>query len=454
MRPVACGVLASVRNDREAGQATGEYVALLMVVAIVLSGAAVLATGGGPPLRRWVLSALRAGVCRVGGHDCGTAGSSPWVPLGACVVAERERRAGGAIVVDSGRLGAGVAWTRVHRADGEVDVTLEGSVEAGVEAGLGAHGGLDLGPVHLHGGIDAGGSLGGRGRGVGTWRFASDREADHFVKGVRGWLRDRAIHATPAGPLWDLFSNADDFRFPPPAQVALDVGATAAGELRASGGPADALASASLAGAAGASYERATGETTVYLDAEAAGGARGALILSAGLSGAGRSRLAVVLDRHGHPLRLVVTASAGYAGRLGSSGDWAGLREIRDGLRRAGLRKLDGRGRRIDFSAELELTDAGNRAAVAGLLGARGPDSGAAAVRALAARIDATARISLLEYGQRSSHTGGGGHVGLGLEFGVEGSRDAADAWLLAARYRVPGLGTVRWTDCARAGNV
>lgn len=167
-----------MRSSR--GQATPEYVAIVLVVAVVLGTAAALTSGG---LGGTLLNGARRGLCAVSGHACAplpVAGDLPPCPLRA------EEN------VNDLRVGAG--WVdlgrdrglRIERfSDGHVEVTFSSGGAAGLQA--------QLGVIERAGSTDVtlGASIGirlhlGSGR---TWRFASRRAADAFVRRWAGRQR-------------------------------------------------------------------------------------------------------------------------------------------------------------------------------------------------------------------------------------------------------------------------
>ena len=154
-----------------AGQASAEYVALLLVAALALAGVAAVAVPGvGDRLVRTV----RTGICIVGGDVCRTADARA-AGLPACLTRERSSRQETTVDIALVRLGGSGEWQLALRSDGSAVVTRLAEAAGGGTAGAGvtfSPAGIKLG---VSGAVTAG-YRGGR-----AWRFPDVRSAAAFL---------------------------------------------------------------------------------------------------------------------------------------------------------------------------------------------------------------------------------------------------------------------------------
>jgi hypothetical protein len=157
---------------RSRGQASTEYVAILLVVATLLAVVAVAVPGIGVR----VVAAVRTAICIAGGDFCRGADAAA-AGLEPCVMRARSASRETAVDIALLRLGDKGEWQLALQSDGSALLTRLDKAEAGVQAGVG----LTFSPA----GIDAsaraavaGGYHGGR-----AWRFADARSAAAFVDG-------------------------------------------------------------------------------------------------------------------------------------------------------------------------------------------------------------------------------------------------------------------------------
>jgi hypothetical protein len=158
---------------RTRGQASIEYVAILLVVAALLGGAAAAV----PDVGERVVAAVRTAICIAGGDLCRTADATA-AGLDPCVTSARSRRAETTLDVALVRLGGNGEWQLALRSDGSAEVTRLEEAEAGGTLGVG----VTFSPAGVSAGVTAAlvaGYRGGR-----TWRFADARAAAAFLRGA------------------------------------------------------------------------------------------------------------------------------------------------------------------------------------------------------------------------------------------------------------------------------
>jgi hypothetical protein len=171
---------------RSRGQASTEYVAILLVVAAALLAVAAVAV---PGVGERVVAAVRTGICIVGGDVCRSSDAAA-AGLAPCVTRARTSRAETTVDVAVVRLGENGEWQLALQSDGSAVVSRLDEGEAGVITGVG----FTFSPA----GIDAsahaavvGGYHGGR-----AWRFPDARSATAFVEeGVPRRPPDVSWHA-------------------------------------------------------------------------------------------------------------------------------------------------------------------------------------------------------------------------------------------------------------------
>src|SRR4051795_4554030 len=87
-------------RERTAGQASGEDVAIVLVVGLVLAGAAAVALGAAGGVGERVVAALRTGICIAGGDICreadpGAARGRGFGAAGGAICGEADAEAAG-----------------------------------------------------------------------------------------------------------------------------------------------------------------------------------------------------------------------------------------------------------------------------------------------------------------------------------------------------------------------
>jgi hypothetical protein len=424
------------------GQATVEYVALVLLLAIALGGALVLVAGAGIGDR--VTAAMRRALCVVTGGSCAD-------DAHPCVVA--SRREGESLELDAGfvRLGGEDALLREDRADGTVALTLLHSRSGGVVAGVGAEAHLDVGgPAVSFGNTLRAAALARSGEGA-TYVARDAREAADLERRLQQSVlarRPQATIAVPDGGPPMLLRPMP--RLPEPVETFGEAGSS----LSLSGGVG--VAGVAKAGVRigaedtdGERVDRRTGRRTVYLHAR--DGASGSLKLLLPTLEGTRAReelYAVTLDRDGEPLELEVGASGVVAAGVSVPAVAAGA------ARALGARAA--RPRLLELDERLDLTDPDNRAAAGDFLGAvlsprPAVGSGPAVAGALRARLDAAGTARARTYALDESDRGAGGHLGAGLRLGGAIGERTSTTRLLSAAAHAPGGAWHADAGCAAA---
>jgi hypothetical protein len=164
------------------GQASAEYVAILLVVGVLLAGAAALALAV-PGVGDRLIATVRTGLCIVGGDVCRTADAAA-AGLAPCLTAERSRRQDTTLDIAVLRLGGHGEWQLALQSDGQAVVTRLEENELGATVGVG----VEFSPV----GVDASvsGALVAGYRGGRAWRFPDAPAASAFLTGA---MRDDAV---------------------------------------------------------------------------------------------------------------------------------------------------------------------------------------------------------------------------------------------------------------------
>jgi hypothetical protein len=185
------------RTDR--GASTVEYVALMLIMALVISGVTLVIPN---PVGDGAKSAICKIFAAVGiGGDCGGRKPIDYKPAkAACVTGQDSNKIGGSVTVFSVKIGDSFQLLRIKTADGRekvmvvpVDFKLGAVGKEGAQFNLGSE---DFG---LHAGGKVEGTIGFK---YGdTWSFPNDKAADDFVNDMKwDWGRKEAEHVSPA--LW------------------------------------------------------------------------------------------------------------------------------------------------------------------------------------------------------------------------------------------------------------
>jgi hypothetical protein len=401
------------------GQASTEFVAILLLVALATGAAAAAADGAAiaPEVRRQLVRAL----CVVRRGDCE-------VDRGPCVVASSSVSDSARVSIVVLRLGGDRLLVRERRSDGTIAVTLSHGSEAGLGlSSPGFHIGLSLGTRSIGlGGEATAAALAARRSGR-MWLLRSNREADALADALR--------HPDGDG----------ERSLPRPAAVFNEHGLRVEGSLAGT----SAAVALSAADVFGTRVELTTGRRTFYVrrndDVSASVSLRGG---SAGASAAPIEQYAVTFDRAGRPLDLMVI----------SAQTWSASAQMPRGLSLAAglLGRPTRRARTVVREEHLDLTDAANLELTGAFLAqVRHPRlrlGDAVDVSAeLARRLDAVGVVNVRVYAADTRRYGFDAQGSLGIKLGVSQTHEAIRSRLLAAATRgLDGLWRAR-SDCTKA---
>jgi hypothetical protein len=370
------------------GQASAEYVAILLVVGTILAAGATHA-GAVPGVGGRVVDAVRTGLCIVGGDVCRSADARA-AGLEPCVTRERSERQDTTVDIAVLRLGEHGEWQLALQSDGRAVVTRLEDDEVGGAAGVG----LTFSPAGLEASATA--TLVARFHGGRSWRFADGSEAAGFVNAA---MHDASVHAR----------RAPDVHW------------------QALGGRAEGAAEVDVANLAGADLTVAAG-SAIGLRRD---GARRTLTLDLGVDD---PRLAADLPG----LQATPGTSRAWVAEL--SWEHGDLREL--ALRSA----TSGHGRLEEYGARLDLRDPGNRAVAERLVrpGADAP----ANLAALIARIRSHGVVERDGYVVAERRRGFGIAAKLGIALGLEHERISSERRLVDAVAWIRGGPPRRRFDC------
>lgn len=411
----------------ERGQGTVEYLAVVLLVALVMGAAAALlvATGLGPRIVREIRHAL----CVVTGGGCGREVREAQRP---CVVASDRRDSGGQLTLTVVRIGEHEVVLRERLADGRVALTFVDEHEAGIDAGVGVGGHVRWGSFERSVGTELRMAvLAERGAGR-TWMAADDGEASRILERARLEALSSQAEGTipysddygPIGPTHvKVHAPEPDVTFSERgSDLELDFGLRNRARVQVS-----------YHDAYGERLDHRTGERTVYVRGSVEGEGR---VSFAGVSlkggGAGEERYAITLDREGHPVDLMVLSTLDVDGAVGLP---ARLSRI------AGWLKIPASGaKHVETEQHLDLTTGGNGELAAAFLDGLGEGrlGVRVAARALRERLEHDGTLSVRTYSSDQDVHEIGGHARLGVGVGGESGSSDATAKLVAAVARRP----------------
>jgi hypothetical protein len=418
------------------GQASGEYVALVALVAVVLALAAGLTSGG---VGGAVLAGLQQGLCRVAGTACPA--PRPSRPdLAPCPVETTTTTESLDGAFDFVQLGRDGTLTAVRTSDGRVAVTLAHGTTIGGQIGLGLRvaAGQERG-AEATAGLTASVASGR------TWTLPDAAAARAFIDryGSKATIGGQAVDLlrSRCSILCDAVGWRPHAKLPPPDERYMSHGGAV--DLAASYGPASAqLSGSALLG----SRLRRDGSSTWYLQLDAEGGAdvaAGAIVGSVGA--AGEAVVSYTLDAHRRPLELNLQTTV----RTSAGGALHGEKGERD---RASAELGADAGLLVERSATLDLRDPQNRAAAAAFLAALrdplAPGELRRSATAVHERIAQSGIVDRRTYVLSSSAFALGATVALGAELGGGFERKHEGMRLLSAETRLPGLPFLPRDDC------
>jgi hypothetical protein len=392
------------------GQGTVEYLAVVLLVALVLGGAtAGAARATDTDLATAVPHQIRRALCIVTGGDCDR-------DRAPCDVATDTTSSSWGVGVAVLRIGHGRALVVERRSDGSYLVTLTKAPSVGVESIGGAHVRIDRGRRRLvFGGATTASVVASLGHGQ-SWLLRDEHAARALVADL-----ERGD---------DVRAADQDLR-----EATVVLGASAS---RGAGDRVSVNGTATMNGTTGVGerIDHATGAHTYFLRA----GADATLELMASLRGVGGSagaeldgdvRLALTVDRGGRWTDLAVVGAGDATAAASAPRTASGLVDV--------LGVPTGGGRRWTAEAHLDLTDRGNGAAahalVDALLGLR-PGAAREAAVELARRVREQAVVDVRTYALDRSSSGFDVEAGEGAGFSAAHESLTEKTRLIAARTR------------------
>lgn len=412
------------------GQATSEYVALVLLVAVVLALAAGLTSGG---IGGQVLAGMQRGICRVTGTICPPP-EPPRPDLAPCPL-ERTTRSesldGAFEVVHLGRSGT---LTTSRASDGRVTVSLLDKTTLGPEAGLGLHV-----SKRRRLGVEARVGLAASVASGRSWTLPDAAAARAFIGryGSKATVRGQAVDLLRSGCslLCDVAGWSPHAKLPPADEHYMAHGGLLGLKVpKLFDGSADALIGART---------RRDGTTTWFVQIgqklDVVPAFRKAAVR------AGRQRQTVVsysVDADGHPIQLVVHGVTWTGATLAVSGSHKGL-----------TGRLGGGGQFLtELDGTLDLRDAWNRAVADAFMKALKHPWKMGELRQRAAvlhqQIAAAGIVDRRTYALTSSTNAIGAKVAIGAQLGADFERTHEGMRLLSAETRLPGLPFLPRDDC------
>ena len=394
-------------RGHEHGQATAEYVAVVLVVALALIAAGAVAAARGGTVTDALTRQIARALCIVTGGDCDR-------ELEPCVVSSATRTLRNGLTVFVARWESDRVVLQEQRSDGSVVVTYAEQEGAGIDAdtGTGAH--LAIGDRAVRVGGELAASVMARGGDGAVWELPDARAAAALVERLRRgrWAGDAATEQSRFG------------------ERGITVGAGASIAVRGVEG----ALGLSAGDVWGSRVEPSTGRRTFYVrranELVATGTVRGA---GASVAGAGEEEYAVTVDATGRAIDLAVLRT----GRLRGSADLPAAVQPA-----AGLLAMPSRGERVWVTeTHLDLSDPDNAAAAGAFVTQvreRRPRVGAAVdvSRRLAERLDRAGVIDARTYAVQATT------AGLDARGSVRGLKGAVQHQAIEERSRLLSAAT------------
>jgi len=407
-----------MRNDR--GQGTVEYLAVVLLVALVLGGGATAAaaTGAGADIATAVPREVIRALCIVRGGDC-------YRDRAPCDVASRSKSTSWAVAVAVIKFGHDKTVTVTERSDGTFAVTLDTAPVGGVETSTGARAKVSLGKRSFSAGADISAGMTVAYAHGKTWIVRSKAAAVQLAAAIR-----------------------DDAPLPPADIDGHDVNVkTSAGA--SAGGVANVSAGLHAALGGGVQTDRKSGSTTYFFTVGMAGEAAATVEgadATASVSGSAGGQFALTIGPDGRWLDLAMVSTGELAARADLPPQVAPIAGALDVPTRGG--------RRWVVESHLDLTEAGNLAAARNLLARLEdplhPQRIPGAVAALSRRMDDNAVVDARTYAVDEETRGAEGHAGVELQLGGKFEKSTENTRLVAASTRgIDGQWRVR-NECLR----
>ena len=416
-----------MRSD--SGQASLEYIVLLVISTLAIGGGAMAVKGEG--LAASVLAQFARGICVVSGGDCER-------DRAPCVVSSQTTSQDLVVVVAVIRLAGGRTIIRQRSSDGTELVTLVESGGAGLE--LTAGGSISVGGADY--GAAASGSFSGRIARGRAWTVPSATAAERLI----AQLSRPAATTTGRGRL-PLTLPPARRPVPPPADITFGesgLSSVIGGRLAAAG------ISFEAEDLVGERLDHRTGQRTLTIARRNELLADLSPLPASGVEGGlRRSELyTLTLDRAGNPIDLGVFdarrfhAGAKLPGAVSTLVSGVGSLPLRQGML-------------VEVEQHLDLSNAASRAAAVSFIAAlrdRGVGFGPAAKvsEALKARINSDGVTLVRSYGIEGSRSGFGGKLGAGVGLAGNYQRSVENATLLDARVRGIDQNWRARSDCLR----
>ena len=416
-----------MRND--SGQASLEYIVLLVISTLVVGGGAMAVKGEG--LAASVLAQFARGICVVGGGEC----ERDRTP---CVIGSQTSSQDLVVVVAVIRLAGGRTIIRQRSSDGTELVTLVESGGAGLE--LTAGGSVSVGGADY--GAAASGSFSGRIARGRAWTVPNATAAESLI----AQLAPAAATMTGRGRL-PFSSPPDRHATPPPADItfgASGLSSIIGGRLAAAG------ISFEAEDLVGERLDHRTGQRTLTIARRNELLADLSPLPASGVEGGlRRSELyTLTLDRAGNPIDLGVFgarrfhAGAKQPGAVSTLVSGVGSLPLRQGML-------------VEVEQHLDLSNAASRAVATSFIAAlrdRGVGFGPAAKvsEELKGRISSDGVTLVRSYGIEGRRSGFGGKLGAGVGLAGNYQRSVENATLLDARVRGIDQNWRARSDCLR----
>lgn len=413
-----------MRDER--GQGTIEYLAVVLLVALVMAAAAaaLVVSGIGPAVVREIRHAL----CVVTGGACGDEVRLAERP---CVVAADRHAQGGHVEVSFVRIGDRSVVVRERLADGRYRLTFVYGVEGGIDVGTHVDAHVRWGGFERAVGVELRMAVLAEHASGRTWTVPDAATADRVLEAAElAQLHQRANTTIPDAPTFNL--ARPEVHVPEADVTFTERGSDLDLDFRVRG-----LAGVRLSyeDAYGERTDRVSGERTVYVRSTVDGRGRVAFGRSGfGVSGQGRGeeRYAVTLDRDGRPVDLMVLSTLDVQGAVGLPSRLSRI---------AGLLRIPTSGEKhVETEQHLDLTDPVSAGLARRFLADLGGRLGVAATaRALRDRLDEAGTLSVRTYATDETVHEAGAHAKvLGLGLGGEGGTEDSSSRLVAAVARRP----------------
>jgi hypothetical protein len=398
------------------GQASVEYIALIAVLAFLATPALGFATGAAPGIVNALAGQIRHALCLVGGGRCPDLAARP------CTVATRRDARHYAVSLIVLRVDHDRYVLREEMSDGTVRLTVARSGAAGAELAAGGRAQVTA-----------------RGRTIGM--------TDEARAGVQGVLATGRVFVArdehEAAAFMRAIRHGGD-QSASAREVLYDGGIRGLATI----GVGNSVAGALLRGLSGAMIggrrDRRTGDLTLTVNAGGTGWGAVTVALGGPVATSERAvSLSLTLDRRRRPTELALSASGALTGGAALP---PGIARALGG--RVSAMSVDGRGRRFEFGARLDLRDPLVAAAWRRF---RDDPAAGDAIRGLGAAVRDRAHLDVRTYRTSSTSSGASAGIGQVVQAGGEYEHTVEDSRLVAASSRPAGGLWEQRFDCLSA---